>query len=295
MIFPRDQRRCPFGAYFGGGQVARKNPSDTDIIDDLFVSLSHSRPADRRSILIDLDYEALEFLLEDDLHEDVPWDKPHWVGSFLELVARLDEERFLDFVEKSFSREDAIKRMHIRILGARNASKAFNKLLESGYKRTHVARFFQWAIQDNLLGEFAGSLISSALTLNETSVVAQLERRYASKAYSEIARILQYFKVNKEWLEEVDRLIIEVDRRAPDKFEPIVMLLSNRYWAGTTSRTPGYPGPRDKLIADYFNQRLKDETLRPRVRKYFQERAQAAEASIQRDLEEDERFAGRAL
>jgi hypothetical protein len=281
------------GEYLLG--LASEHPEDLRIIDHLFVALSFHRPAELVDSLTSLDFDALDFLLSDDINEDAPWDEPHWVGAFLAIVAKLDEERFLDFVEKSLRSNDAVKRMHVRILGARNAAKAFDKLLESGAKRSHIARFFRWALDDSLLGDFAGSLISGQMKLDDPNVTNELERLYQVGAYENVVQILDYFKIDEYWLQEIDRIVIELDKSHPKLFEPIVKGLSLKYRTGMTTRSPGHPAARDKLILEYFSKRLEDNSLTLRVRNYFSKLAKEAQERISSDIAEDERLAGRRL
>lgn len=284
------RRRCEYLL-----KMAQDNLQDLDVIDHCFASLTHNRPLDQSSSLTDLDYDALDFLTSAGIHEDVPWTKPYWVGTFLELIAKLDEGKYLDFVEKSFESEDTVKRIHIRILGAANAKRAFDRLLESGLKRSHIFRFIEWASRDNLLGEFAGSILSKQLKISDPNVAVQLERLYVAGAYEDLARVLQHFEVGEDWLLEVDRILVEVDRSRPAIFERIEEILSASYWAGMTSRIPGSPTPRDKAVVDFAERRLSDNSLSPRLRQYYSARRDAAAASIENDLAGDERLVGRAL
>ena len=82
---------------------------------------------------------------------------------------------------------------------------------------------------------------------------------------------------------EIDRILVEVDRSRPAIFERIEEILSASYWAGMTSRKPGYPTPRDKAVVDFAERRLSDNSLSPRLRQYYSARRDASTASIEND------------
>jgi len=275
--------------------LARQNLSSEKVIDHLFSALVHDRPADLKSRLHSLDVESLQLLFEEELDSHIPWDKPYWIGEFLAHVALIEPERFFDFVKKSVSKFDQFDDMHVRILGARNADKAFKVLIEGINRRSHLRKIIEWAATDNSLGVLAGAVLAKGIELHDPDIQHCLEVFYAGGQHEEIARVLQHFKITEPWFEEVRRLLRETDQLGTASFDRVSGLISRSYYVGTTSRTPGYGTPRDVMCVETFGRYLADTSLSARVKKYFSDHKKMAEESIERDIASDEALAGRRL
>lgn len=277
-------------------KLSSEDTTDEEIIDDFFSCLVHNRPIHLKSSLCEIDEAALDFLLRKDLSEYIPWDRPYWCGEYLGFVSSVKPERFLNFVETSLLDEKAeLRHMHISILGARNAGKAFDKLLRNELRRFYIHNFVTWAYRNDVLGEFARALLSAKVSIRDDDFRDELERLYQSRNLTGIARIISHYTVSKQWLEEVKRLLTEADMVGENVFEEVQKLLAHCYWVGTTSRSLGQPTERDRDCSEICGIYMSDNTLSARVREYFRTQKQEADKRIRSDIARDEAIAGERL
>ena len=275
--------------------IVCNNTSDENNLDDLYSRLVHNRPDDLKDKLSEIDELALEYLLRDDLNEYIPWDRPYWVSQFFVLVSRIDPDRFFKFIEDSLSTESRIRKMRLQVLGARNANDAFSKLLSGSERIVFIRNLIQWAANDSLLGEFAGSVLSRQVAIEDTDFKNEISKYYLGNDYEGIARVLGRYTVSSEWLDQLKELLVVASTLTSKSWDTILSLVSHSYWSGTIKRTPGNGAPRDTICREKCNLFANDQKLPKKVRNYFEEQRKTAENNIERDIASDEIIAGESL
>ena len=120
------------------------------------------------------------------------------VWSVLETVAKIDAEKFFQFVKSSLGDEqERSLTVQLNLLGAPNAEKVFKYLIESSSKRECLAKLLNWAAQDNALGEFACEMLSSSVSLKDPEFCEELKSLYLSHNLLLIARVLRNFAISE--------------------------------------------------------------------------------------------------
>lgn len=269
-------------------QIAGTMPNDIEVLDSVFSKLAHNRArASIAKVIGETDKEALRYLLSLSLN-DVPWDKPYWVGDYFKFVAEHYPVDFLRFLSGSLTQLPVSSKFHFRILGARNAEEPIKVLLAGPLRRVHLNALFELASEEGASGEFVRAVFRKVLPINDPDLRRRIEKSLSDGEAVKAAFVLSGYHFSLDWLKLCKETVIAADRLNLEDFEKATSELQSSFWEGTTSRTIGHVSERDQQVSSSCAELIGDAGLSLRCREFFRRAKGFADQSIKRDLESDE-------
>ncbi|MDP2110209.1 MAG: ATP-binding protein [Thiobacillus sp.] len=277
-------------------QIAETVAEDEHVLDQIYSKLARNRGGSSVGIAIaDVDKQALRYLLRVQTDDGVPWDKPYWVGAYLEFIAKNYPVEFLGFLRESLSQLPQSSSMHLEILGARNAEGPINALLNGPLRQAHLTALFEMASEENVSGVFVRAVLRSVLPVTDPDFQQRIEKALAKSEATKAAAVLSGYNFSLDWLELCRKTLDKSEALGLDHFEQAAIKLEGPFWTGSRSRSIGKPSERDSQISFACAELSKDGTLPPRTRDFFRRRREYADNSIEHDLKSDEDLLGDRL
>ncbi|TAK46516.1 MAG: hypothetical protein EPO23_14960 [Xanthobacteraceae bacterium] len=277
-------------------EIAGGPLGDIRVLDQIFSKLVHGRRAAGLAVTLDaMDRAALEHLLALPAKNGVPWDKPHWVGPYLKLIAEHYPTEFFAFFKEALSKLSSESSSYFQILGARNAVEPIKALLDGRTATQHLANLFAIASEDNIAGTFVRAIFRNVLPIKDERLQKHVEQIISIGEVVKAAILLSGYRFSLDWLELCKNSLVSAENLSLEHFDEVSKILSPPFWEGETSRSLGQPTERDRDISLACARLSDDLSLPPRCRRFFEKEKNRADREIADDLRSDEELLGEPL
>ena len=277
-------------------QIAEALPEDEEILDQIYSKLDrHRRGSSLVPTILDIDKQALRHLLRVQTDDGVPWDKPHWVGSYLKFIAEHYPFDFIGFLRESLSQLPSSSTFHLQVLGARNAEAPIAAMLNGPLRQPLLNALFNIASEENVSGAFVRAVFKSILPIADPDFRQRIGKSLTQHETTQVAVVLSGYHFSQDWLLLCRETLAKAESLGLDYFERAANKLEGSFWVGSRTRSIGQPDERDRQISLTCKELSKDHTLPPRTREFFRRCADSADKSIERDLKSDEDLLGEQL